>query len=492
MSANERAGRRGAQRRRRAPDRLGQEDSSDSKGEEIQAPPADPADNAAAPAAIDNAAVPAAQEGAAAPPQPRQVQFAANVEAPQGAPPAQVPPPLNQQINIGALNQALAAMQQLTQQITQQLQQQQQAAAPQQPVPMQPAPIMAQPQQIPPVQQQRNQPPMALVGIYGQGVLTPPTRGHQDALDFVSQKMDLSYAGDKPGANSLLHHLQDKARQVNLYEVFEVTTAQGQVLNLFDHYLSISLQQVKAAAIARWNTNTWNRQGSYMLSLSLLKSLSTSFHTHIISHKPKYSMQSGYSDVALVLKTILSQVFPTTTTGTNNVLTQLSQLDIKDHENNQLNLHQEFKRLVGIMHAAPDGLASMNKLMQRFYLLESYKTIKCDAFTMFVLQQKNQMNVPSIDKIMDQSEQNTRDALRKKKKAAKSAKKKKGKKQRGTTDDNWITTPPSPGKEDKPIERDGKEWNWCIHHQKYVVAAGNRQQGPHSSATCTLNPKNQK
>ncbi|CAJ1953802.1 unnamed protein product [Cylindrotheca closterium] len=416
--------------------------------------------------------------------------------------------------------------QQITQQLQQQ-QQQQQAAAPQQPVPMQPAPIMAQPQQIPPVQQQQNQPPMALVGIYGQGILTPPTRGHQDALDFVSQKMDLSYASDKPGANSLLHHLQDKARQVNLYEVFEVTTAQGQVLNLFDHYLSISLQQVKAAAITRWNTNTWNRQGSYMLSLSVLKSLSTSFHTHIISHKPNYSMQSGYSDVALVLKTILSQVFPTTTTGTNNVLTQLSQLDIKDHENNLLNLHQEFKRLVGIMHAAPDGLASMNKSMQRFYLLESYKTIKCDAFTMFVLQQKNQMNVPSINEIMDRSEQkyvefvdeglwnkkpkeevimalkpenkllkrktdSTRDALRKKKKAAKSAKKKKGKKQRGTTDENWITTPPSPGKEDKPIERDGKEWNWCIHHQKYVVAAGNRQQGPHSSAFCALNPKNQK
>jgi hypothetical protein len=158
-------------------------------------------------------------------------------------------------------------MQQLTQQKTQQLQQQQQAAAPQQPLPVQPAPIVAQPQQIPPAQQQ-NQPPMALalVGIYGQveGVLTPPTRGHQEALDFVSEKMDLSYAGDKPGANSLLHHLQDKARQVNLYEVFEVTTAQGQVLNLFDHYLSISLQEVRAAAITRWSTNTWNRQGSYM------------------------------------------------------------------------------------------------------------------------------------------------------------------------------------------------------------------------------------
>jgi hypothetical protein len=368
MSTNERAG-RGAPRRRRAPNRLGQEDSSDSDEEEIQAPPAavqappaDQIDNATAPAAIDNAAVPAAAQAAV-------VQ--------------------NQQINIGALNQALTAMQQLTQQITQQLQQQQQAAAPQQPVPVPPAPIMAQPQQIPPAQQQ-NQPTMALVGIYGQGVLTPPTRGHQDALDFVSTKMDLSYTGDKPGANSLLHHLQDKARQVNLYEVFEVTTTQGQVLNLFDHYLSISLQEVRTAAITRWSTNTWKRQGSYMLSLSLLKSLSTNFHTHIISHKPDYSIQSGYTDVALVLKTILSQVFPTTMTGTNNVLTQLSQLDIKDHENNLLTLHQEFKRLVGIMNDS------------------------------------------------------TRDALRKKKKAIKSTKKKKGKEQpksRSTSDDNDYYTP---------------------------------------------------
>ena len=83
---------------------------------------------------------------------------------------------------------------------------------------------MAQPQQIPPAPsqqppaaQQQNQPPTALVDIYGQGVLTPPTSGHQDALDFVSEKMNLSYAGDKLRTNSLLHHLQDKARQVNLY-----------------------------------------------------------------------------------------------------------------------------------------------------------------------------------------------------------------------------------------------------------------------------------
>ena len=127
-----------------------------------------------------------------------------------------------------------------------------------------------------------------------------------------------------------------------------------------------------------------------MLSLSLLKSLSMNFHTHIISHKPDYSIQSGYTDVALILKTILSQVFPTTMTGTNNVLTQLSQLDIKDHENNLLTLHQEFKRLVGIMNDS------------------------------------------------------TRDALRKKKKAIKSTKKKKGKEQpksRSTSDDNDYYTP---------------------------------------------------
>ena len=49
----------------------------------------------------------------------------------------------------------------------------------------------------------------------------------------------------------------------------------------------------------------------------------------------------------------------------------------------------------------------------------------------------------------------------------------------------------APKKHEKTtIERDGKTWNWCKFHKKWVVAKS-AKFGEHSSDTCLLNPKNQ-
>ena len=52
--------------------------------------------------------------------------------------------------------------------------------------------------------------------------------------------------------------------------------------------------------------------------------------------------------------------------------------------------------------------------------------------------------------------------------------------------DGWLTK--APDKEDEIKTFDGKEWNFCKHHKKWVVK--HSRMGQHTSATCRINPKN--
>lgn len=57
-------------------------------------------------------------------------------------------------------------------------------------------------------------------------------------------------------------------------------------------------------------------------------------------------------------------------------------------------------------------------------------------------------------------------------------------------DEGWVKTPPKKGEEDIIKKIDGKEWNWCKFHNKWVIVNG--KWGKHTSDTCRLNPKNKK
>ena len=57
-------------------------------------------------------------------------------------------------------------------------------------------------------------------------------------------------------------------------------------------------------------------------------------------------------------------------------------------------------------------------------------------------------------------------------------------------DDGWIFKPPNPGKEDKEIKRDRKIFNWCTHHNKWVIK--NSRYGIHTSDTCSLKQGNKR
>ena len=56
-------------------------------------------------------------------------------------------------------------------------------------------------------------------------------------------------------------------------------------------------------------------------------------------------------------------------------------------------------------------------------------------------------------------------------------------------DESWILEKPKDSDLKKVIVRDGKKWNWCGFHKKWVLLHGHF--GKHASETCSLNPKNE-
>ena len=77
---------------------------------------------------------------------------------------------------------------------------------------------------------------------------------------------------------------------------------------------------------------------------------------------------------------------------------------------------------------------------------------------------------------------------KKEKKSPRTGKKAKAKFQREyNTDNKWMTIPPKAGKEDEKKTKDGKDWNYCQYHKKWVII--DSKLGRHTTATCRLNPK---
>ena len=83
---------------------------------------------------------------------------------------------------------------------------------------------------------------------------------------------------------------------------------------------------------------------------------------------------------------------------------------------------------------------------------------------------------------------------KKEKKKSKKSKRKTNKKRKSSNyeekDETWMFEKPKSGSDlSKVVIRDGKKWNWCTFHKKWVLLHG--RFGKHTSDTCSKNPKNQ-
>ena len=114
--------------------------------------------------------------------------------------------------------------------------------------------------------------------------------------------------------------------------------------NLFEDYTTITLNQTRNAAIARWNVNNWQKQASYIMGLATLESLGENFRSHVADHQEKYSTTDNNVqcvDGPLLLKTIHTLVQPETGYSAFTLIQELNTITLENHNNNVINLNKE-------------------------------------------------------------------------------------------------------------------------------------------------------
>jgi len=256
-----------------------------------------------------------------------------------------------------------------------------------------------------------------------------------------------------------------------------------------------------------------------------MESLTEDFRARVIQHKEKYELQINDSSVQTdgpsLMKTILDLVFIQTDMEGFTIHETLSKINLKDYKYDLIVVHKRVRDLVAQLRSTPDEISDT---ATKLHLINIYKTAKSDKFCDFIEQLQNLGRLPTTNELIKLAEKKYQQLLdsglwlapskheqlmafkvemAKLKKENKSLKKgmKRKSSQRGKTSkaspakkpkkkepEDWKLIPPKKGGPTS-MTKDGKTWNYCKYHEKWVLAKS-AKFGEHSSDTCFLNPKN--
>ena len=332
---------------------------------------------------------------------------------------------------------------------------------------------------------------------------------------------ETTFDGELKNVTSFIDKVKNRAKHIQCYGIFNVTTPLGGTLSLFDKWSTISKGEVRAAAATRWGTDNWEKQASYIMGKAILDSLSEDFRARVIQFQQEYEIAQGgstYNDGPCVLKRIIDLVFIQMDDEGFTIRDEIINMKLSDHGDNVIEYNSTIKDLVRHLESTPEG---MSEQAIKHNLIMAYKEARNDEFTRFVEQIMNSGALPPIVELMSRAEKKYKQLvnsgtwnaiskdeqilalkietkkLRKelKKKPKKQSKKLPARKEKhskhGRKDDDrfsWMYKEPQKG-EKKVTKRNGKEWAWCKYHKKWVVKHTDKF-GEHTSETCLLNPKN--
>ena len=346
---------------------------------------------------------------------------------------------------------------------------------------------------------------------YGQ-VLDTSTKCGLELYGQAIRKFEPVFDREQEKLHAFVDKIRQRASHLNCTEIFnvpivDVLGAEQLMYNLFEDYTTITLNQTRNAAIARWSVNNWQKQASYIMGLATLESLGENFCSRVADHQEKYSITDNNVqcvDGPLLLKAIHTLVQPETGYSAFTLIQELNTITLENHDNNVINLNKEVRALIRRIRATKDGKHSLPDQTIVYYLLQAYKKARCDDFKYFIDQMKNS-GVPSMELLISRAECKYIDlvkfgkwnatpkgkiilALRakteapekknKKRKKEKSSKEKvkKGSKRKSKSnlkrvtfndkDESWILEKPKGSDLKKVIVRDDKKWNWCSFHKK--------------------------
>ena len=356
--------------------------------------------------------------------------------------------------------------------------------------------------------------------------LTP----YGDVLDLSNDKdtklfksacdpFETSFNGEIKHVTPFIDKVKNRAKHIQCYSIFNVQMPNGNHMSLFDKWSTITKEEVRAAAANRWTTNNWAKQASYIMGKSILESLSEEFRARVIQGAEDYEMiEAGakYNDGPCLLKRIFDLVFVQTDDEGFTIRDKILTMKLSDYDYNVIEFNAAMKDLTMHLKATED---EMGDKATKHSLIRAYNDAKNDTFKRYIEQMVNFGSLPGLTDIMLKAERKYKqlvnegkwdevskeeqilalkvenNRLKKERKTKKRSKKdtrspKKDKKSRQDkeTDDSWMYKAPKQG-DPATIKTQGKEWNWCKHHKKWVVIYTKRF-GEHTSDTCLLNPKN--
>ena len=340
----------------------------------------------------------------------------------------------------------------------------------------------------------------------------------------ASDPFEVTFNGEAKHATSFIDKIRNRTNHIQCTDIFTVTNENGERISIFDKWQSLELRRVKEEATQRWQVNDWKKQASYITGKVIMESLGEEFRARVIQHNEDYQIEAHgtkQNDGPLLLKVILDLVYIQTDMEGFTIRETLSKIHLKDYKYDLIEVHRKVMDLIAQLRSTPDEISDN---ATKLHLVNIYKTAKSDKFCDFIEQLQNFGRLPKPNELIKLAEKKYQqllddglwlapskqeqllafkvenEKLKKENKSLKKSKKRKSKEnpsrnsskkqRRGARNDEWLTI--APKKHEKTtIERDGKTWNWCKFHNKWVIAKS-AKFGEHSSETCLLNPKNQK
>ena len=339
----------------------------------------------------------------------------------------------------------------------------------------------------------------------------------------ASDAFETTFGGEAKHATSFIDKIRNRSNHIQCTDIFMVTNDEGERISIFDKWQSIELPKVREEAMERWQVNDWKKQASYITGKVIMESLGEEFRARVIQHNNDYQIEAHgtkQNDGPLLLKVILDLVYIQTDMEGFTIRETLSKMNLKDYKYDLIEVHKKVMDLIAQLRSTPDEISDN---ATKLHLVNIYKTAKSDKFCDFIEQLQNFGRLPRPNELIKLAEKKYQqlvddglwlapskqeqllafkvenEKLKKENKSLKKSKKRKSrepskksnnkKPRRGSRNDDWITI--APKKHEKTtIERDGKTWNWCKFHNKWVIAKS-AKFGEHNSDTCLLNPKNQ-
>lgn len=127
---------------------------------------------------------------------------------------------------------------------------------------------------------------------YGK-VIDTSTKQGSELYGQAIKTFDPLYDGSQEHLHTYIDKIRQRSGHLNCIKIFDITSHNELRKNIFEDYNSLTLEEIRQAAIIRWSVNNWNKQSSYIMGIAMLDSLDQNFRSRVVDHSEKYTISEN-------------------------------------------------------------------------------------------------------------------------------------------------------------------------------------------------------